>query len=303
LGNIQVGALNWNGTAVKTLSLFAGPAYTVTVLGAVTPTASGQGDLVIGDAQQTGGWTPLSVYLDGGGSLGAGEANASASSQHPLNSVELNAVDNILIGSSAFVSAIDGFSPPNPITKVNIIAQIPKGVSPVGDINRIFLAANTLTLRADNAIVQQNTGLSGQQTGVVLTNGLKASTVLTLGRTGTPTAGVSSPQIIDLSLSFFNANGTLINSRDAAVSPGITFEQPLNASSYYRVNGCEVHVSGACTPLPNTVYTLDIDKLIEGVQIANEDVAPTDDPTITGAGNEEIWRGPSCDRNGDTPCP
>jgi len=305
LGDIQIGNLSWDGNKINTLSLFAGANNAVNIVGRVTPTTAGAGVLVIGDADKTSGWTPGSIYVDGvDGALGAGTANASASNQIPLASVELNAVNDVLLGNQTFVTAIDTAEKNGQVNSINITRGTPVGVAQSGDLDRIFLTSNTLTIRAGGVVAQQNTGLSGQQTGIILTNLKKASTVLTLGNTGgAATPGLLSPKLIDLSLSFFDSSGTLLNSRVAAVSTGIVLNPPLTISSNYRLNGCEVHVSGACTPLPNTVYTLNIAKLIEGVQIANEDVAPTDDPTITGTGNEEIWRSPSCDPNGDKPCP
>ena len=87
----------------------------------------------------------------------------------------------------------------------------------------------------------------------------------------------------------------------AASSTAIDLDD-LTRSSAYRVNGCPIGVAGSCTPLPDTIVDVHIDKLVEGVQISTEEPPPIDDPTITGAGNEEIWRSSGCGPDGTAPC-
>jgi hypothetical protein len=204
----------------------------------------------------------------------------------------------VLIGGSAFVAAVAGAEANGSTNSINITRGVPFGVQYTGTPNHIFIATNTMTLRAGKVIAQQNTGLLGQQSGVDLTNANHAAVVLTLGATGT-----TAPSIIDLFLNFTDAGGVSIGRTVAAVSAAIQIDPPLSNNNSYRINGCAIHVAGQCTPLPDTVYTLNVANLIEGVRIASEDVAPTDDPTITGSGNEEIWRQPSCDPKGGAKCP
>jgi hypothetical protein len=67
----------------------------------------------------------------------------------------------------------------------------------------------------------------------------------------------------------------------------------LSLTDAYKINGCSIGAGGNCTPPPNTVVDVSIGKLVEGVKLATEAPPQTYDPTITGAGNEEIWRSPA----------
>ncbi len=301
-GDLQVGDLSLNGGDIGVLRLLAGPANTVRVAGVVTPTAANTGALVIGGAQAAGGWTPRSIYVTG--ALGQGSANATSTAVG-FGSVELNAVRDVLIGSPTFVAAVTAAEPAgggSAVGAINITRGLPAGVqATAAELNREIVTTGALTLRADGYVVSQNTGAIGEQGGLFLSNPSRAATVLTLGRTGA-VGGSLTPSLIDLSLSFVNGGGTVISRQIAASSPAVDLGD-LSRSDAYRINGCSIGAATSCTPLPNTIVDIRINKLVEGVQLATDDPPPVDDPTITGAGNEEIWRSPAaCSPDSGEPC-
>jgi hypothetical protein len=152
--------------------------------------------------------------------------------------------------------------------------------------------------------------------GISLVNAGKATTVLTLGSTST-----TRTQLIDIFGNLTDATGLTVTGMDLAPSSAIALNTPLSISSFYRANGCVIGEVGVCAM--QTVPT----KLIEGVILTSATAADpafesavinriyvqiplismkadttVGDPTITGVGNEEIWREPSCDPKGGKAC-
>jgi hypothetical protein len=190
-----------------------------------------------------------------------------------------------------------------------------------------------LILRAQGAIVSENTGtgvppppptsMTGttepppppEDAGISLINAGAATTVLSLGSTST-----SRTQLIDIFGSLTDATGLTVTGKDLAPSDAIALNQPLSISPPYRVNGCVIGETDVCTAV--TVPTklilgvilstaTDSDPETSGVLLPSYVSAPlitfkpvtsSGDPTITGVGNEEIWRAPSCDPKGDKAC-
>jgi hypothetical protein len=150
-------------------------------------------------------------------------------------------------------------------------------------------------------IVSQNSGRTGDPQGILITNADRKPTTLTLGRVGPAPASGLAPTLIDLSLSYYNQNGTLLTNAQAANGGGISLSG-LSVTDAYKVNGCSIGAGGNCTPPPNTVVDVSIGKLVEGVQLATEAPPQTYDPTITGAGNEEIWRSAACTNKDAAAC-
>ncbi|MDB5437865.1 MAG: filamentous hemagglutinin N-terminal protein [Caulobacteraceae bacterium] len=302
-GDVRIGDLALDITKTDTLKVLAGNTNSVQVTGAVLAGAGGGGNLVIGGEDATAGWTPKTVYVTGGGgAIGHGVVNGTLAQQAPLKSVTLNAVDDVLLGSAGFVTAINQARSGGSVNSINIIRNSPNGVRvQPADLNRVFLTADTATFRANGVIVQQNTSLTGNQSGIVLTNRGNAAAVATFGRTSPPAGTGLSPLLIDLSLGYFNAGGAFIGRQVVAASPSISLGV-LSRSDSYRINGCAIGIGGSCTPLPNTLVDISIGKLVEGVQLTTQDAPPTYDPTITGAGNEEIWRNPDCLNQEDQLC-
>ena len=328
----QFGGLD-NPVGGITVSLFAGPGSTVEVLGAVASSNPGQGFIVVGD-KVADAWTPGSILISG--SLGANGSQVA-----PLNAIELNAVNNILLGDSQFQQAIVTAEQAGQTQFIDINAGEPAGVTHP-QTGAIFIGSNTLTLRAQGVIASQNTGVDTTTTttdtttgptttvaygGIDLVNANGASTVLTLGTTSR-----TSPAIIDIFGTLNDSTGTAIIGIDLASSTAIALETPLAVTDFYRANGCVIGRAGFCNLM--TTQTLPI-KLIQGVtlssseqgqsstsSVAGADAAkpilytattpliaystpePVGDPTVTGVGSEEIWRGPpACDPNGGGRCP
>jgi filamentous hemagglutinin family protein len=310
-GAIKVGNLSRNTgglsepTGGASLSLFAGPGSTVEVLGSITPTTVGTGNLLIGDSVADT-WTPKAILVSGG-------IGATGSTLDELNSVELNAVSSVVFGDANFITAVENAVNAGQSSSINITLGLPGGVSSSTGANAVFLSANSVTLRAQGAIVSQNTGSDAAEGGIVLPNDNKAATVLTLGTTAGATT-TPTPVVVDLFGGVTDATGLVLTGKDIAPSTEVVLETPLVISDSYRFNSCTIGKMNVCV-----VKSLPV-KLIEGVILTTDAPAPLPsyavtplitfkpldpigDPTITGIGNEEIWRGPSCDPNGATSCP
>ena len=321
------------------VSFFAGPGSAIEVLGSIASINPGQGHLFVGD-KVADTWTPGSILVSG--SLGASGATIA-----PLDSIELNATNNILLGDSQFQQAILNAEQSGQTQFINIKAGEPAGVAQPGT-GQIFIGSNTLTMRAQGVIASQNTGVTTTTTttsstgaaattttvaygGIDLVNGNGASTALTLGTTQAA-ASRTSPMIVDIFGTLNDAAGTAITGMDLASTSAITLEAPLVISDFYRANGCVIGRVAACNLL--TVQTLPV-KLILGVTLPGSDEGdpasssaagsaaatakpiiytattpligytppePIGDPTVTGVGSEEIWRGPVCDPSGGAKC-
>jgi hypothetical protein len=264
--------------------VLAGPAAKVRVTGEVAPVTNGTGGFVIGEPTAAG-WTPNSIEVTG--SLGRSTTvnGVGFTDVRALGSIELNAIADVVIGTAEFISVISKAAAGD----INITRRLPAGITASGtDLNRVFLTAGTATLRADGRVVQQSTGaLSDRPIGMLLTNPGGNSLALTLGRTGTGAAGA--PSLIDLSGTLFDGRGTQLIGNVAAASTAIDLEgfQPSNS---YRLNGCTIGAAGNCTPLTSSLVDVRIEKLIAGNLLQAQDTPLAADPTITGAGNEEIWR-------------
>jgi hypothetical protein len=309
-------------TGGLTASLFAGPGSTVEVLGSVVST-SGLGHLVVGDPVADT-WTPKTIAISG--SIGA-----SGTTLAPLDTIELNATKNIVIGDSAFQTALQRALQSGGTSLIDINNKMPAGVMATGTQD-IFIGSNTLILRAQGAIVSQNTGTGmppppppptgttqapppPEDAGISLVNAGAATTVLGLGSTSN-----SRTLLIDIFGSLTDATGLTVTGKDLAPSDAIALNRPLSISATYRANGCVIGETDVCTAV--TVPA----KLIQGVILSTatssdpetsgvllpsyvssplitfKPVTTSGDPTITGVGNEEIWRGPSCDPKGDKAC-
>ena len=287
-GNLVVGNLTLDGSKIGTLNLLVGPNNTATLSGTVSPGAGGGGNLVVGAADPSAGWTPKSVIVSGG--LGVGQAHAAPSVQQPLKSVAINSLGDIIIGDAKFIDAIGAAIAGNAQSTINITRNTPVGVQVLPpDVDRTFITTDALALRANGVIVSQNSGRTGDPQGILITNTDRKPTTLTLGRVGSPPAAGLTPSLIDLSLSYYNQNGVLLTNAQAANGGGVSLTG-LSLTDAYKINGCSIGAGGNCTPPPNTVVDVSIGKLVEGVKLATEAPPQTYDPTITGAGNEEIWR-------------
>jgi hypothetical protein len=148
-----------------------------------------------------------------------------------------------------------------------------------------MLAAGDLSLSAGTLIVQQNT------TGLHTTDGTGyyVTRTLSLGSYGV------NPPAIDLFGVFIKPGTTTpIRGPAAAVVNQIFLMGNLTTSpfrAFYRVNSCVIGELGNCTPTSDGITTIPLDQLSQG-DLLSRDELDVEDPTITGAPNEEIWRRP-----------
>ena len=264
-------------------TLLAGAAHLVNVAGVLAPLQSG-GALTIGGA---GGWKPQSILVSGGLGTASGSAASGFSNVRAFNSIQLGATQDILFGSSAFISAAQATSG----ATINVNGGVPNAPLANTDLNRLFVVAGGLTLQANGKIVQENTGGPGQFNGLYLTNhasGSPLATVLTLG--GDP------PSVIDLSGAFINGSGGLTTGSSAALSsPAISLETGLTPGEQYRFNGCPIFFGCSFSQAVDTLIYPQVAQsnlVVENLTLTAEDVSTPDEinPDVTGAGNEEIWR-------------
>ena len=175
------------------------------------------------------------------------------------------------------------------MTDIAQIKQIdPSRPVPVVNANTsqaVLLAGGDITLAAGSLIVQQNT------TGLRTSNGTGyyATRTLTLG------AYQPYPPAIDLFGVFVKPGTTIPITGPAAADVTQIFLMPdLAGSPYralYRVNSCVIGELGNCTPTSDGIINIPLDELSRG-SLLSRDELDVEDPTITGAPNEEIWRRP-----------
>jgi hypothetical protein len=268
----------------------------VKVTGAFAPAKDNTVTLTIGTpdpAAPAATWTPTMIeVVNGGGTTGAvgsigvtsvDAAGVYSTTPRTFMNVNLYAKANLLLGTQAFIDTNAA------ITDINQLKQIdPSRPVPPTDPNSskaVMLAAGNLTIFAGNLIVQQNTtGLhTTQGTGYYITSSL------TLGSYG------SNPLAIDLFGVFTRPGTTIPITGPAAADVAEIFLAGTLASSpfrgLYRVNSCVIGELGNCTPTSDGITSIPLDELSRG-SLLSRDVADVEDPTITGAPNEEIWRRP-----------
>ncbi|MBV9330721.1 MAG: hypothetical protein JOZ55_04130, partial [Alphaproteobacteria bacterium] len=194
--------------------------------------------------------------------------------------VDIVAAGNILIGEKAFTDATASRSP----------SQIDQAGTPyflhsAAFDNHVFINTQSLSLRAPDRIVIENTG--NQPTAPnYAPNGFGVT------HTGSSPPAIligGAPQVVDL-FGTLTQNGTAIPPKAVASTSVVEFAPGTVASNNYRINGCVVHQTGSCTIVSFNFEDFEPAKLSELVLAPasnNDDVE--DDLTITGAGNDEIW--------------
>jgi hypothetical protein len=161
----------------------------------------------------------------------------------------------------------------------------PTPTTPANTSKAIMLAAGDLSVSAGELIVQQNT------TGLHTTDGTGyfVTRTLSLGSYG------PNPPAIDLFGVFTKPGTTIPITGPAAADVSQVFLLGTLASSpyrgLYRINSCVIGELGNCTPTTDAIVTIPLDQLSRG-SLLSRDELDVEDPTITGAPNEEIWRRP-----------
>ena len=300
-GPINVGGSKLD-SHVATLNLYT--ADIVRVTGVLAPAADNTVDLTIGtpypdaasptaNVAASKDWTPsvIAVINDAAttdlrGAIGVTSVSATgvySTTPTTFKSATLYATTNILLGTQAFIDANAKVTDIAGLKQINPVLPLP--VSPANSSKAVMLAAGDLALSSGRMIVQQNT------TGLRTTEGTGyyVTRTLTLGSYG------ASPPAIDL-FGVFTKPGTTIaiTGPSAAVVNQIFLTGSLASSEFrpfYRVNGCVIGELGNCTPTSDGITEIPLDKLSEG-SLLSRDEQDVEDPTITGAPNEEIWRRP-----------
>jgi hypothetical protein len=109
--------------------------------------------------------------------------------------------------------------------------------------------------------------------------------------------GNTAPKALDL-FGVFGGTGTVVTGPAAADTLRIEFGTGviaiLNSAperALYRINSCVIGELGNCTPTGNPNLVIPLDQLAPIDLLTRQDL-DLEDPTVTGAPNEEIWRKP-----------
>ena len=289
-GNLTVGDATMPSQLNTAIKLYT--AGTVSVNGQFLPAADNTLALTIGD-MTAANWTPKLIEVindnttqgstvkpDGAiGTATLATVNGPVTNPLTFKSATLFSNGNILFGSTLFDQTLDTTTaPPSAINPI-----VPRPILPISTSHAVLLAVGDLAVSSDGRILQQNT--SGFQ--ATQTSGAYVTRSVTLS--GYKTAG---PQNVDLYLSIVNPSGGLLSGPTAALSHSITVTNGGNQAyrALYRVNSCVVGQQGNCTPTGDPVINIRIDDLLADVLPKQVDLLDVEDPTITGAANEEIWR-------------
>ncbi|MBL8773937.1 MAG: filamentous hemagglutinin N-terminal domain-containing protein [Phenylobacterium sp.] len=273
---------------IPNLNLFAHSGRAVNITGTLDVTGAG-GSLRIGDPANEA-WRPTRILLSGALGTAGGDATAGFTNVRGFQSVELNAISDILIGSSRFIDLVDD-APPETI---DIARGLPSGVEAQGsEIGRLFLVAGSVRMSAGDRILQQNTGPLGQEGGFYLSGSGVSATAPLLAIAG-------SPETVDVFGSLAGETG-LVSGKQAAFSRRLVVDDAGAAiSGAVRVNGCPLGV-GCSVSTPAAQFRVeqfqpaaaaapvDPPLMIPTLPRVDEDERETE-PVITGSGNEEIWR-------------
>jgi hypothetical protein len=295
--------------AVQTLKLYT--KGQVTVNGKLWPATDDTVSVIIGDPAQTPSWTPsgIDIVNDGGagpstGSIGYAQPGASAATAYTnlytFSSISLTTSGYIFegqggdltgngAGASAFipVNSTKDPSPAYPASAINPSVPDPP-VSPINTSRDVMIAAQNLTIAVGGGLVQQNT------TGVQTTSG--TGFYLT-GNLTLELFGTAAPKALDL-FGVFGGATSIISGAAAADTLRIIYGDGvltvLNSAperALYRINSCVIGELGNCTPTGNPNLVIPLDELAPIDLLSRQDL-DMEDPTVTGAPNEEIWRKP-----------
>ncbi len=286
-GDLTVLNLQVDTGRIPQLLLAAGGANDILVTGTLAPITDG-GVLTIGESGLQSPWRPGRILVTGAIGFSRGSPATDYTDVQPFNEVNLNALRDIILGTQRFVSLVQAVAPGD----IDISANRPLGVAPTsGELDRVFLTANGLTLSASDRIVQQNTGTAAAPNGILITS--QSSRV---GR-----LAVTPARVVDLFGAFRNGNGGFTRDFQPDIRAGGA------ATPTIRFNGCVVTDSGcSVSAISRRALKLeDLDlldpSLLDGLfSLPPEppvltfagpeaDVFVTD-PVTLGTGSDELWR-------------
>ena len=290
----QIGNLQVSDARIGALTLYAGSTGTVSVTGSFSPvqTASNVSVQIGAPTATSANWTPkdIRVIADAGGEIGDSTTTngISFANVRAFKTVQLNATTNILIGTQAFIDTFVNAAQ----TQVQPLLKLQGPLLDSRGGEKVLVTTGALAVRADNKIVQENTSLQAlASTGINLTgsgsiaNGADKLALL-VGRTGT---SVSAPQNVELFLSVTNGSGSVSSGTTVAITSSVDLAAGLTPSQNYRVNNCVIRQQGNCAPLGAPNLNIQPSRLTEVNLVRSED-DEREDPTVTSAANEEIWR-------------
>ena len=286
-GNLTVLSLQVDTARVPQLLLAAGGTNDVLVTGVLAP-ISGGGILTIGENDILSPWRPGRIVVTGAIGFSTGSPALGFDNLRPFEDVRLNALRDIILGSSRFVSLVESVAPGD----INISANRPLGVGPnAEERDRVFLTSGNLSLAASERIVQQNTGSAALPNGILITS----RTLLAGGLSVTPA------RVVDLFGAFRNSRGEFVRDLQPILRDGGA------TSPIIRFNGCSIG-DDSCTVTAITrralklkdlelidpdildgLFTLPPEPPVLVVAGPDPDVIVTD-PVALGTGSDELWR-------------
>lgn len=286
-GDLTVLDLTVNTGRVPRLLLAAGGANDILVTGTLAP-ESGGGVLTIGESDPQSPWRPGRILVTGRIGFSTGSPAAGFADLRPFDEVNLNALRDVILGSSRFVALVAA-TPPGDI---DISGNRPAGVAPTADErDRVFLTSANLSLSASERIVQQNTGSRAQPNGILITSQLSNARSL----------AVTPARVVDLFGAFRDGRGVITGGFQPTIRAGGA------TSPVIRFNGCAV-ADGGCAVLASTRKAQQIEdfdltdpSLTDGlftlppeppvlVLAEPESDAIVTDPVMLGTGSDELWR-------------
>ena len=189
-----------------------------------------------------------------------------------FNAIALRSTGSIYFGSTAYIATVS--DPALNLSKFS--PETPKPALPLNTSRTVLFAAGDLSLSSPGQILQQDTNGFKSSLG---TGGYVARSLTLDGYNGV------APTIIDLYLS--------LGSPKPVFGPAAALASAINLSSgrngLYRVNTCVIGELGTCLPFSDLVVNIDPDQFTQ-LDLQDADPQDVEDPTITGAPNEEIWR-------------
>ncbi len=286
-GDMTVLDLRVNPVRIPRLLLAAGRASDILVTGTLAPDIPG-GTLTVGESDAASPWRPARILVTGTLGFALGSPLAGFSDVRPFDEVSLNAVRDVILGSSRFVALVATAAPGD----INISANRPAGVAPTADErDRVFLTAGRLGLSASERIVQQNTGTVAVPNGILITSA-----------TATSGLAVTPARVVDLFGIFRDASGAFRPGFSPVVRSGGA------TSPIIRFNGCDVADTGCGLQGANPrrlIKVEDLDVLNPGSSdglftlppeppvltfAQPEPDAIVTDPVMLGSGSDEVWR-------------
>lgn len=302
-GSLTARDLSLDPARIGGLSLGAGAPGSIRVTGSVrssgsTPANLRLGFLLPGQAAQNApalapvsavpGFTdfvPQTIVVTG--SLG---------SDGRLGEVGLVARGDVLMGDDAFITETS--SP-------NFDPRRPGAASASG---RLLVQADALQIASAGRVLQQNTSLGGQHSGLRIgAPTAERPLIVTFSFLGGTTQGV--PSIIDLYGVIEQSGGALLTGLRATDAPHLTADS-ITVIDDYKLNACTFGRSARCISTPGTVFRdpfeiIDpehpVDERLDVRDLLTDLFAPPDPEEeedrlfigvpITGSGNEDLWFG------------